>query len=116
MTGSGQYVMRWGSPCGQTNALDVEAAEKKSYIVEFRQVDGLELFQMAGMDMKFYRNSSCIPSHEVASEMAGNCYSAFAAGPISIALLVGLADATVSPCEDCKDGVDSPEPHAVDSD
>ena len=116
MTGSGQYVMRWGSPCEQTNALNVEAAEKKSYIVEFRQVDGLELFQMAGMDMKFYRNSSCVPSHEVASEMAGNCYSAFAAGPISIALLVGLADATVSPCEDCKDDVDSPEPHAVDSD
>ncbi len=57
--------------------------------LEIRQLDGLELLGMVGFST-YYMASSKFPSHQVATRMAGNAFSGFAAGAALFGLLFSL--------------------------
>jgi len=52
--------------------------------IEVRVVEGFELMAVAGWDMSFYQQQACVPHGAVLTSLAGNAFSAFAAGPMAM--------------------------------
>jgi hypothetical protein len=75
MTGAGQYIMREGVP-SKTGDHDLDVLGEMSYDLRIRQIDGMELFQLAGFALP-YLECAC-PDHKTLTSMAGNAFSAFA--------------------------------------
>lgn len=86
MTGSGLYIMREGIPAqtGQDSSL----MDQMEHKVVIRQIDGVELMQMAGFALAYLEDP--IPAHEVLTSMAGNAFSAFSIGVVMLALFSQL--------------------------
>jgi hypothetical protein len=87
MTGSGQYVMRWAVPSGTPSGFD-----DTGFDVCIRQLDGMELFQIAGFDLSYVHGA--IPDNDLLSSMAGNAFSAFAVGACMVAVFSQLTIGT----------------------
>ena len=88
LTGSGQYIMRWRSKVQPD--FDGSASLASSGEVQLRQVDGVELLQVIGLDVSYFYNN--VPTHKLATSFAGNAFSGFAMIPILTAVA-----ATVTP-------------------
>lgn len=85
LTGSGIYILRTGR-LSELAKGDVGAIFAGRQVeVELRQLDGLELLQIIGYDIT-YMDINTLPSHSLATSLAGNAFSAFSVAPCLLAL------------------------------
>jgi len=93
LTSCGQYIYRrW--------VLGVNY-----HFLEVGQLDGMELLQMIGFEMANVETWD-FPSHELATSMAGNAFSAYAVGPMLILSMIGLGAPRSLTVNDGDDEVD----------
>ena len=98
MTGSGIYIMREAIP--KPGAEGFCILGERQFDVELRQIDGIEMMQLAGFHLPYMRPP--LPSHRTAASMAGNAFSAFAVGVVLLGLFSGLSLKSVEDAE-CAD-------------
>ena len=67
---------------------------------ELRQLDGLELLQAIGYDRRYLVEDMPVPTHKLASHMAGNAFSGYSIGAALVACLLNFTTGETTPSED----------------
>lgn len=118
-------LCRLVGPDGQTNPWTSSfptLTSRGQYIIrenrdgfQIRQINGIELLQLAGWSSSFYRGEP--PHHALATSLAGNMFSGFAVGPCLMAACAALGWGV----KDAKDATEadsseaSPSPSCYDA-